>query len=187
MPQAVKNQPSHRRTEILIGIIGTVVVLLILAANAGSSQPTSPVSATKSHTSTPAPATLTKAEAISAWKQKYGPDFANLSSHMSALISDEGNLNYSGILADCDKLQADTTADMNVPAIPDAAAAAHLSSALTYSQQSAAQCSMAMTDYNSGNISQATSEIKTSNSDLQSATVQLDEASNTIKQDSSQS
>lgn len=179
-------RPKHKHTEILIGIIGAVLLLLVVAANAGSHPQASQVSSTKPIT-TPAQTPSTRAEAISAWQQKYGPDFANLSSDMSALITDEGNLNYSGILADCDKLQADTTADMNVPAIPDAAVATHLSSALTYSQQSAAQCSMAITDYNDGNISQATSEINTSNSDLESATIQLDEASNTIKQASSQS
>ncbi len=121
----------------------------------------------------------TQAQQISAWHDKYGSVTTTIANDAAKIGADVTNQDTAGMLADCQQFEDDLTAALNNPAIPDATAAAHFSSALTYYQQSAQECVAGSQDAIKGEanedaalINQAASEIETSTSEMQAGTAQ---------------
>jgi hypothetical protein len=169
-------------------ILAGVFVFAVIAAMSGGSTPTNKTSENNPTESGQTP-TQTTAQQIHSWYTKYGDTLTTLSNDFGKVSTDATNLKIADLQLSCQQLDKDATSDLSVPTIPDATAAAHYSSGLTYAQQAAQSCVSGVTDYtnginnlDSGSVSQATSEFKTMNSDVQLSSTQMKDTAVAVNQ-----
>jgi hypothetical protein len=174
----------QRRQYIVIGVVGLVCLVGIRAVYLNKR---SPQSASTQNTTTASQ--LSEAQQVGNWWNKYGYINTTIENDSTQISKDASNYDYAAMAADCQKEQDDLAAALSLPAIPDAAVAAHFSSAITYYQTGDQECVSGSKDAVNGTansdvglLNQAASEISASTDDANKGIVQMQAATTAIKQ-----